>query len=96
MPFLPLSAAVGMIVHDMNLHALGIHAVPAGGWEELVAQAAEIVRRRFWVLPRLADFFEAPVTKLCWDIWRDIDEPDDFAPAFETRFHDLKVQLQQI
>ena len=95
---------VGMTVHDMGLHALALHAMPAEAWDELVAIARARVRARPWVvlagrfglLARLAHFFEGPVTEQCWKAWRDADEPEDFADRFAERFAELRAQLRDL
>jgi hypothetical protein len=95
---------VGMTVHDMGLHALALHAVPAPAWDELVRLAFARVRRRplsllagpWGVLARLAGFFEGPVTTRCWEAWRDADEPEQFERAFRPHFDALREQLRAL
>ena len=91
--FAPLAAIpcyVGMLPHDMGLHAAAIHAIPAAAWEELIATAVARLRARphrllagpLGPLARLAGFFEGALTRRCWWAWRDADEPDDFERVF--------------
>ncbi|PRQ04984.1 hypothetical protein [Enhygromyxa salina] len=95
---------VGMTVHDMGLHALALHAVPARAWDELVELAFERVRARplsllagpWGVLARLAAFFEGPVTTRCWNAWRDADEPEQFERTFEPQLEALREQLRDL
>jgi hypothetical protein len=95
---------VGMTVHDMGLHALALHAVPAAAWDELVRRALELVRARplsllagpWGVLARLAAFFEGPVTTRCWEAWRDVDEPEQFEREFAAHFEALRDQLREL
>lgn len=95
---------VGMTVHDMGLHALALHAVPAAAWDELVRLAFDRVRARplsllagpWGVLARLAAFFEGPVTTRCWQAWRDADEPEQFERAFAPHHDALREQLREL
>lgn len=95
---------VGMLVHDIGLHALALHAVPAEAWDELVAMAvdrvrarpASVLRGRRGVLGRLGTFFEGSVTTHCWHTWHAVDEPEDFATEFASHFQMLREELSQL
>jgi hypothetical protein len=95
---------VGMIVHDMSLHAMALHAVPEAAWDALVRRAVARVRARPWsllagrlgMLARLAAFFEGPLTSACWEAWREADEPEDFASCFSARFESLMHALETL
>jgi hypothetical protein len=95
---------VGMLVHDMGLHALALHAVPAEAWDELLRRAFERVRARPWsvlagpfgLLARLASFFEGPVTTHCWKAWQEADEPEDFERCFAPHFDALRDELREL
>ncbi len=85
----------GMVVHDVGLHVLAMHAIPPAGWRRLASVAAGQVRRRPWRLlsKRLAEFFEGPLTRTCWQLWSTIAEPEDFAGAFVAELDALCQQL---
>lgn len=95
---------VGMLPHDMGLHAAGLHAVPAAAWDELLGVALGRVRRRPWrvlagpfgVLARLAAFFEGPITTHCWKTWQEVDEPEHFASCFAPHLRELLDELRDI
>jgi hypothetical protein len=101
-PLQNIPCDVGMLPHDMSVHALALHAVPAQAWDELLALGYERVRARPWsvlagswgVLARLASFFEGAITTHCWAAWQEADEPTDFAdrfaPHFDTLLHELR------
>jgi hypothetical protein len=87
---------VGMLPHDMGLHAAALHAVPAAAWDQLVALALARVRGRPWVLARLAAFFEGPITTHCWKAWQAADEPEDFESCFAPHLRELIDELRDI
>lgn len=103
-PLSGIPCDVGMTVHDVGLHALALHAVPEAAWDELVGLALGRARKRplsvlagpWGVLARLALFFEGPVTRCCWDAWRDADEPEQFQQVFEPGFVGLCEQLREL
>ena len=103
-PLSRIPCDVGMLVHDMGLHAFALHAVPEAAWDELAALAFERVRAnplrvlggRWGILAGLAAFFEGPVTSHCWDAWEQAQEPEDFAEAFEPHFRELRAQLRDL
>jgi hypothetical protein len=85
---------VGMVVHDMGLHALGLHAIPAAAWDALVARAEGRVRARgLRLVPRVAAFFEGPLTRTSWEVWKSIDAPGEFAEVFNARLPSLEAEL---
>jgi len=85
---------VGMLAHDVSLHALGVHAVDEGWWATLLERArarlrwAHIARVR-----RLAAFFEGTLTRTAWEVWREVDAPEDFSAAFAQRAGELDAAL---
>jgi hypothetical protein len=85
---------VGMLAHDVSLHALGLHAVDAACWEALIGRARERLRRgsRARAL-RVAAFFEGLLTRTAWEVWNEIDEPEDFASAFARRTGEVEAEL---
>jgi hypothetical protein len=95
---------VGMLPHDMGLHAAGLHAIPTAAWDDLLGLALARVRSRPWrvlagpfgVLARLAAFFEGPITTHCWKAWQEADEPEDFAGCFASHHRELLDELREI
>jgi hypothetical protein len=95
---------VGMLAHDMSVHAFALHAVPEDAWDELVVVGFERVRARPWsvlagpygVLARLANFFEGSITNHCWAAWKEADEPEDFADRFAPHFQTLMHELRSL
>jgi hypothetical protein len=95
---------VGMLPHDMGLHAAALHAIPAAAWDDLLALALERVRRQalqvlagpFGVLARLAAFFEGPITTHAWKAWQEADEPEDFERCFAPHLHELLAELREV
>lgn len=82
---------VGMLAHDMSLHALGLHAIPKERWEALAWRARERLRTGGRsAARRVAELFESTVTKAAWDAWNEAETPDAFAAAFERRFDALE------
>lgn len=88
-----ISIDVGMLVHDISLHALGLHAIPGAAWDALVTRAAALGPRH---APQVAAFFEETLTRTCWALWRELDAPADFAGAFERRTDDLLAALDAV
>lgn len=103
-PLARIPCDVGMLVHDMGLHAFGLHAIPEPAWDELVALGLERIRAkparvlggRWGILAGLAAFFEGPVTSRCWDAWERTDEPEDFAAAYAPAHRALVAELRQL
>lgn len=96
-PLAKIPCDVGMVVHDMGLHALGLHAIPAAAWEGLVDRAVRRVRARgLRLVPRIAGFFEGSLTRTSWEVWKMIDAPADFGPAFMGRLPALEVELDDL
>ena len=103
-PLAQIPCDVGMLVHDMGLHALALHAVPAEAWDELAHVAIAQVRARphhlllgrFGLLARLARFFEDSVTTACWRAWAEADEPEDFAEMFAPHHAELRRELDAL
>jgi hypothetical protein len=103
-PLRNIPCDVGMLAHDMSVHALALHAVPADAWDELLALGVERVRARPWsvlagpwgVLSKLAFFFEGEITTHCWAAWKEADEPEDFAERFAPHFAVLVHALRSL
>jgi hypothetical protein len=103
-PLRNIPCDVGMLPHDMSVHALALHAVPADAWDELLALGVERVRARPWsvlagpwgVLSKLAFFFEGAITTHCWAAWQEADEPEDFAARFAPHFATLVHELRSL
>ncbi|MFO7564878.1 MAG: hypothetical protein R6X02_19695 [Enhygromyxa sp.] len=95
---------VGMLPHDMGLHAAALHAVPATAWDELRELALARVRGRplqvlagpWGLLARLAVFFEGPITTRCWKAWQEADEPEDFERCFAPHLRELLDELREL
>lgn len=103
-PLQNIPCDVGMLAHDMSVHALALHAVPREAWDELVAIGYERVLARPWsifagpwgVLERIANFFEGSITTHCWAAWKEADEPDEFAERFVPHFDALLDELRSL
>jgi hypothetical protein len=101
-PLQNIPCDVGMLAHDMSVHAMALHAVPEKAWDELVALGHARVLARPWsmlagpwgILAKVGDFFEGAITTHCWTAWHEADEPEDFAdrfaPHFDTLVHELR------
>jgi hypothetical protein len=90
-----LRCDVGIIMHDLGLHGLALHALPNDAWEELVARAHERFVRpaRPWSYARFATFFEGPVTNRCMLAWSEADEPEDFESCLASHWGALLDEL---
>lgn len=103
-PLATIPCDVGMLPHDMGLHAAGLHAVPAEAWDELVKLALRrwrerpisVLAGRWGVLARLAQFFEGDLSTHCWKCWAEADEPGDFAEGFGPHFRELLAVLRSL
>lgn len=85
---------VGMIVHDISLHALAFHAISERAWDRLVRLArARLDAEGPQAADAVGDFFESPLTQTCWDTWKQLDHPDEFAGAFDQQLDALAAQL---
>lgn len=84
---------VGMLVHDVSLHALGFHAISREAWDALVTRAN---RHRHHHPSRVAAFFEETLTHACWTLWRELDAPEQFATAFERDLDSLLRELDAL
>lgn len=86
---------VGMLAHDVSLHALGLHAVDPAGWEALTRTARERLRRPGRGTARaVAAFFEGTLTRTAWDVWNALEAPEGFAAAFAARVDELEAELR--
>lgn len=74
--------------HDVGLHGLALHRVPAPAMAELrrLARGARSVERA-------ARFFEETLTRACVDLWAEVRRPEEFAPRFERAFGGLRREL---
>jgi len=96
-PLATIPCDVGMVVHDIGLHALGLHAIPAAAWDDLVARAVCRVRARgARLIPRIAGFFEGSLTRTSWEVWKTIDTPPEFAATFIGRLPALEAELDDL
>lgn len=103
-PLSNIPCDVGMLPHDMSVHALALHAVPEEAWDELVAVGRSRVRARPWrvlagpwgVLAKLAEFFEGAITTHCWAAWQEAEEPEDFADRFAPHLVALVDELRSL
>lgn len=77
--------------HDMSLHGLALHRLPAAALEALLERAG---RARGRGVRAAADFFETTLTRRCVELWREVDEPEAFADAFERVFPELERALE--
>lgn len=86
---------VGMLAHDISLHALGLHAVRRSTWDRLVGIAAEQIRRGGrGAVGRIARFFEGDLTRTAWDVWGALDKPQAFTEAFDGRVDALIASMR--
>ncbi len=103
-PLQNIPCDVGMLPHDMSVHALALHAVPEAAWDELLALGHSRVRARPWrvlagpwgVLAKLAEFFEGAITTHCWAAWQEAEEPEDFTDRFAPHFDALVRELRTL
>lgn len=72
--------------HDMALHVFTMHRIPSS-WVRRLAQMAATAGRTEGGRhgTEAAWFFEGPLTRLCTEIWREIEDPRDFAGKFDAR-----------
>jgi hypothetical protein len=91
-----LRCDVGMVMHDLGLHALALHALPGEAWDELIARARERFIRpaQPWSYARFASFFEGPVTNSCLLAWGEADEPEDFERCLRSHWGGLLDELR--
>lgn len=86
---------VGMLAHDMSLHALGLHALSPESWEALTRVAHERLREQSWrSAVRIASFFEGDLTRAAWEVWGALEEPSEFVGAFGARVDELTRTLR--
>lgn len=85
---------VGILVHDVSFHAIGLHAIDHGFWQALTRRARERLatggRGR---AISLAAFFEGSLTRAAWDVWKRVEAPADFREAFARRHAELEAEL---
>lgn len=88
------TVAVGILVHDASLHAIGLHAVDPELWQALIRRAREQLakggRRRALAV---ADFFEGTLTRTAWEVWNEVESPAEFQAAFDRRQGALELAL---
>ena len=88
------TVAVGILAHDASLHAIGLHAVDPEFWATLVQRAREQLaiggRRRALAV---ASFFEGTLTRTAWEVWNEVERPEDFQEAFARRHDGLLAAL---
>ncbi len=87
---------VGMLAHDVSLHAIGLHAVDEESWQRLRQRARTLLagasRRK---AKRVAAFFEDTLTRAAWDVWKRAEAPEDFGEAFAARTDALEASLTE-
>ncbi len=88
---------VGMLCHDMATHGMAYHAVSAEVWALLSERGRRAARKGSrGRTAALASFFEGDVTRACWDVWRTIDDPTEFAFQFALRCAPLERELARL
>ncbi|MCA9595319.1 MAG: hypothetical protein KC776_18500 [Myxococcales bacterium] len=88
------------LAHDMSLHALATHRVPASAACELSAMVGPAARTciasgRPDALEPLLAFYEGDVTQVCQEIWETVAHPDAFASVFERSMHRLAQRARR-
>ena len=83
------------LAHDMGLHVLACHRVPAARMRELSRLARVALGRGRGPTRRAAEFFEEPFTRTCMSVWAEIEHPDGFADALERHFPALHAELAE-
>jgi hypothetical protein len=87
---------VGMLPHDMSLHAIGFHRIPREHFSELTALAARRLGRSEKKSDvGIARFFEETLTRAAWDVWKELERPSDFASRFDRDFDRLRQALER-
>lgn len=94
-PLSGIPVDVGMLVHDVTVHAIGFHAVDPAQWERLMRLAAELSARGRAQAARIARYIEDPLTLAAWDSWKVIPEPGAFAAHFAQRAEELEAQMRE-
>ncbi|MBX3274220.1 MAG: hypothetical protein KF729_28395 [Sandaracinaceae bacterium] len=80
--------------HDVGVHALALHRVPAARLAELRRLARVALARGR--ARQAATFFEGRLTRACVETWARVAEPRDFEPAFEDVYPTLRTELATI
>ena len=81
--------------HDMGIHTLAMHRVPAPRMRELRRLASVALRRGGRAPREAADFFENDLTRACAETWSEVDRPAAFEACFEDRFFELSAALRE-
>lgn len=85
---------VGMLVHDASVHGLVFSDIDAALWDEFARQAESILRRRPRSAAAVARFYEEDLTQACWQTWRSVDDPTQFAERFDDEVDGLRDKLR--
>lgn len=100
LPFKALSrfrvetADIGLLVHDLGVHVLATHLLPADDVHAIGDRIRRAGRLEARALDRVGTFFEGDLTRYCQTLWRRARSPEEFDAAHQERRADIFVQLE--
>ncbi|MCB9740873.1 MAG: hypothetical protein H6747_16525 [Deltaproteobacteria bacterium] len=94
-PLSGIPVDVGMLVHDVSVHAIGFHAVDREQWADLMRLAASLAARSRRHAARVARYLEDPLTLAAWESWKAVEAPSAFAAHFGRRAAEFEAQMRE-